>query len=242
MNSEKLRSNILDVGSKFVVTDSTTDSVYGPGTTGFICFVEGRDIDFRNIVYFRAVITRRGKGGKDRIEYGNISTPIFDINHDNMKKIMPGDDRRFFVHIEPATVPTNIRDLDQLDYSAWVVANCCFLKRLDTRSKHVRVWPQSKKSTLNSIESCRGDLSEIISRVDSTNRVSMIEDLRKMLASLTKCNVSYLSKIAAMDVAALRAVSKVSSGDGISVAMKEYQDRLKNLTNAKERLSKTKKA
>ena len=62
-----LKSGVMISGAKFTVSDDSTDGTFGPGTTGFMAFVKGKDKDYSNVFFKRAVITRRGKTGKPRI-------------------------------------------------------------------------------------------------------------------------------------------------------------------------------
>lgn len=137
-----LINSILRPGTKFVVTPDSVDNCYGPGTTGFISFVKGRDNKFPNVVYYEVVIVRRGKTGKQRIEIGEISTPVFNIDQFPDAKVeMPEEKRKFYVNIEKSD-DACVTEMMPINFLGWVASQCQYLTKLNSRVKQPEVWPK----------------------------------------------------------------------------------------------------
>lgn len=136
-----MKSNIVNPGSKFVVSPKTEDTTLGPGTTGFISFVMGRDRDYSNVVHYRTIITRRGKAGKERLESFDLSTPIFDLGDDSIHRIMPDEKRKNYVHLEIEPKQGNLLEFKDIDFLGWGFAYVTFLRKLSAKVKPNNPWP-----------------------------------------------------------------------------------------------------
>lgn len=207
-----LNSQMLNVGTKFVVTEESTDSIYGPGTTGFVSFVKGRDRDYPNVVFLQVVITKRGKTGKDRLDTAEISTPIFDINSEEVKKILPEEKRRYYVHIKVFPVNNYTINMATLDFVAWASAYTQYIYKLGLRAEPLQVWPKDSKNILNEmlvINDTYNENHELIEEKFSSEdfRRDLVMKIRKKESALIQCAKIYTNKITAIE---LRAITDLS--------------------------------
>ena len=144
-----LRSKVFSAGTKFIVSEDTKDTIFGPGTTGFISYINGADRDYPNVIHYRAVITKRGKAGKERLEIGDLSTPVFDLEKEKVVDSLPDQKRKAYVHIEPVNIGPSVANLDTIDFIGWAAANTLYINKLSTKSKYKQVWPGDPNHPLN---------------------------------------------------------------------------------------------
>ena len=206
-----IKSQVFATGTKFTVTDETKDSTFGPGTTGFITYVKGRDQDFGNVIYYRAAIIKRGKTGKERLEMSDISTPVFDLEDENIHHILPDEKRRYYVHIRPLIHPENVMDMEDMDFLAYAFAYSRWVRKLNTRAKHVNAWPNDPASILNSFVRMDEYYSEdgTFAKHEYSNperRDMFIKTIRIMESTLVKCALSYMEKVAEIESQAVRQI------------------------------------
>jgi hypothetical protein len=146
-----LQSNLLEVGAKFVVTDKFKDNTYPPGTMGFICHIKGIDDNYQNVAKVNAVIIRRGKGGKPRLEFSNLLIPIFMVENENFDKILPCGTRKYFVSvIREAESISDVRLTDPLDFLGWATSMAHRIKKMSDSCKHKK-WPEDKANPVRRI-------------------------------------------------------------------------------------------
>jgi hypothetical protein len=219
-DSSILKSSIMNSGAKFTVADDSTDGTYGPGTTGFMAFVKGKDRDFKNVFYLRGVITKRGKSGKDRIDIVEISCPVFDFGAGNklFRKVMPDEKRKYYVHIEPVPFGENLLKMPDLDFMGWAAAQTQFMHKLSGRAQHFSPWPSNPNNVLNRLfhitdywaesqKNCREAFASPGARQDIISR------LRIMESSLVRCALSYLSKVGEIEYFAAKSLFDGWSSD-----------------------------
>lgn len=204
-----LISQIFNTGTKFIVTDDTKDSTFGPGTVGFVSYVKGHDQDYSNVVYINAAVIRRGKTGKKRIDFSEMSTPIFDFKDENLTKVMPEEKRRYYVHIEPVLpYEDRIQKMSDIDFLGWAHSQARYVQKLSTRAKHVAVWPSDSGSILNRIlninenfsEDMDDSLTNAVTREKFSRNIRMLESTLVKSALLYMCKVSELEKRAIADL------------------------------------------
>jgi hypothetical protein len=208
-----INSNIFNTGTKFVVNQRTEDTAIGPGTTGFISYVMGRDRDYSNVVHIQAVVTKRGKAGKERIELCEMSTPIFDIEDDSMKKIMPEEKRKNYVHITPEPRPGRLFDLCDIDFLGWGYAYTKFLRQLSSKAKHINPWPGDGDHILNVLYNIQDyyseDAQETKKRYTTPDKkIELIECVRKLESSLAVCSLLYKVKITQLEYIAVKSIEE----------------------------------
>ncbi len=74
-----LEITTVPCGTGFIVGDGVKNTIFLPGSVGFMKFVLGQDNTNPNIFYYNVVFTRRGKSGKRRFEEKRITAPIFKL-------------------------------------------------------------------------------------------------------------------------------------------------------------------
>lgn len=233
-----IKSQVFATGTKFTVTDETKDSTFGPGTTGFITYVKGRDQDFGNVIYYRAAIIKRGKTGKERLEMSDISTPVFDLEDENIHHILPDEKRRYYVHIRPLIHPENVMDMEDMDFLAYAFAYSRWVRKLNTRAKHVNAWPNDPASILNSFVRMDEYYSEdgTFAKHEYSNperRDMFIKTIRIMESTLVKCALSYMEKVAEIESQAVRQIlscdHKIGDKAALMKTLEFYSNKAKSL-------------
>lgn len=212
--AKTLESQLLRPGTKFVVNGRTEDSTYGPGTTGFVSFVKGFDQDFPNVAYLVCSIIRRGKGGKPRVEKGEISTPIFDLQNKTLSENMPDEKRRFYVHITKHAEIQQIHEMDTVEFLGWAFAMANFVYKLGSTAKHFKPWPSGKKNLLNLLLYAENMWNEsagdTVAKFESPEiRQDFGRRIRLMESTLVKPSLAYMAKLAGLEKSAAQQLSKL---------------------------------
>lgn len=215
--SEHLSSSILSTGNKFIVTDETNDNTFGSGTTGIISYVKGVDIKCPNVVYLCVVILKRGKHGKQRLDIGTISTPIFNFENMGSSKLMVDEKRKYYVYIEPKVSSVyTIYEMDDLDYLGWALSWTGYLYRLSQFTKPFYVWP-SKDTIVGKMVDVHlywNGAPKETANVFCPNkkREDFIKQMRMLEATLTNCSLSYMSKVSNLEIDALNYLGENNYG------------------------------
>lgn len=149
---EFLQSNIFDSGTKFTISDKVKNSSHIPGSMGFIAHLSGLDDSYQNVANISAILIRKGKTGKERLEFCRLKIPIFVVDGENFAKILPTiESRRNFVHIDKETNQyVNLMETTSLDFIGWGTAMANKLKLMSSRCKHSK-WPSSNKDPINKL-------------------------------------------------------------------------------------------
>lgn len=212
-------SQIFNTGTKFNVTEDSVDGTFGPGTTGFISYVKGRDRDYPNVVFIEVTIIKRGKNGKERFDSAEISTPIFDFKNEHIEKYLPSEHRCHYVHIsQHSNMSNNVNQMSDIDYLGWANAYTKYLYKLSCRTGRIPVWPNENENLLNKILY----LSEYF--VEDPNGAKIIytnHDIRKVFvrsiriieSTLIRRCLSYMSKVAQIESNAIMTVLKLTTKD-----------------------------
>ena len=192
-------NNIVRPGTMFKVVKPTKDGVFGIGTTGFIGYVKGQDQDFPNVVFYKVIITRRGKGGKTRLESGEISIPIFVPKCKNLETVLPKIDRKHFVFINTNSnlMPKTILELDNHSFLGWASAWGCFLNKLHTMVKRIKIWPVDSTHILNIIRELPNRFidnpTHTLENCTSQDfRTTTTMEIRLFESTLSRCAIEYL--------------------------------------------------
>jgi hypothetical protein len=245
MKDQALRSSILTTGAKFEVTEDSTDGTYGAGTTGFICYVKGKDRDFTDVWFMRAIITRRGKGGKTRFDEIELSCPVFDLSKENehFVKIMPDEKRKYYVHITPAPTIANLMEYDDVDFIGWAVAYSSFLNKLSGRARHFNPWPQESDHILNKLLNISDYWAEdseycLYNFAATEAREDIIGLIRKMESGLVRCALVYMHRVADIEVSALNFLVKTLPDGAIDIPLKQLSQIVSDYSAKAEALKK----
>lgn len=223
--SKTFFSNMLATGAKFIVDDKTNDTAFGPGTTGFISYVKGTDSDYENVFFAVCSIIRRGKTGKTRMDKGELSMPIFDVESiiekekivdnpviiENIRQIMPNEKRKYYVHIESLSNNRNILEMSQEDYLGWLLAYSMYLKKLSTKAKYLRVWLKDNNivDAATNIPIYWGEDQKNCIEVfcPEEQRLKMITELRRFELTYRQSALSYLKRISEIEKSAVNFIT-----------------------------------
>lgn len=245
MKDQGLQSSILTTGAKFEITEDSVDGTYGAGTTGFICYVKGKDRDFADVWFMRAIITRRGKGGKTRFDEIELSCPVFDLSKENEHfiKIMPDEKRKYYIHITPAPTTSDLMKYDDIDFIGWAVAYSSFLNKLSGRARHFSPWPQESDHILNRLLNISDYWAEdseycLINFARAEARATIIESVRRMESGLVRCALVYMHRVADIEVSALNFLIKTLPDDSINIPSKRLAKVVSDYTTKAEALKK----
>lgn len=232
-----INSNIFNTGTKFIVNEKTSDGSFGPGTTGFISFVRGKDRDFPNVVYYTAINIKRGKSGKERLELIEISTPVFELEDEEMDSIIPDKKRRNFVRISPANMPSSILEMSNIDFLGWAAAYTQCVCKINTKSNRVNAWPKGDGAILNRMLNISSYYQEDPTYTKESyggegSRRDFINRIRMMESTLTKCSLSYMQKVAEIEFTAIRSIldNKVGEAKQVKAAVDEFKRKLDALS------------
>ena len=203
-------------GTKFIVSERSTDGAIGPGTTGVVSNIIGVDSDHKNVAFLTAVITRRGKTGKRRIEFKDISTPIFDFGNDCYSKYLPDEKRKQYVHIESDTqYAVSVLNMSDMDFLSWALAKITLYNKIvTTANQYGNNWPESGDNIINLMyssvkrfnDSPEQTLADLCAKAV---RISFMEEFRKLEASLVKGFALYMYRVSAMESVALEEISSL---------------------------------
>jgi hypothetical protein len=240
MAAEVLKSQIFQTGTKFVVSPESEDSVLGAGSVGFMSYVKGRDQDYGNVVYLSFVNTQRGKSGKPRLEAQDLSTPVFILDDKERNSILPDTKRKLFVAgIEPVEFKTNtVMDMTDMDFLGWAFASVRFLRKLNTRSRRISAWPE-EDVLLDGFVRLDQHFTEDpdFTRQNFTNpgmRKAFVEKIRVIESTLTKCSLSYASRVAEIEEHAAKTIRssklKIASEKVITNTLQFYGNKRKGLS------------
>lgn len=203
---ELLSSNILSTGNKFVVAKKTVDGTFRAGTTGIISYIEGIDTECANVVFLLAVILKRGKTGKQRIDLEKISTPIFNFKKMDSVSIMPNKERKRYIYTEPThKIYRNIHDMGNLEYLGWAFAWVLYLQKLSKCTKPFCIWPKKENHILNRMLKISSFWEENADYViedfcNKKKRESFTKNMRIIESTLSQCSLSYMVKVAESEV------------------------------------------
>jgi len=129
-------------GTPFDINSLIKDSVFVPGTRGFISLIQGPDYKNPNIVFLKSVVVRRGVGGKDRINSNVLLCPIFKSDTIKDKSIMfpkESDEVEYKYLVDLDEAPTkmlgDVTDkeyIGHIDFMGWLLSKALLLKALDS--------------------------------------------------------------------------------------------------------------
>lgn len=129
-------------GTPFDINSGIKDSVFMPGTRGFVSFIQGPDYKNPNIVFLKSVVVRRGVGGKDRLNSNVLLCPVFKSKEIKDKSIMfPKEsdevEYKYLVDLDEIR-PERLGDvtdkayMPHIDFMGWLLSKSLLLKALDS--------------------------------------------------------------------------------------------------------------
>lgn len=205
---EILQHCLFNTGVRFTVTPDVKETTFAPGSVGFMSFVKEADHDYQNVAYITAVIVRRGKGGKARVNANGLSIPVFNdermLKHDNYLPL----GRRYYVHVEKMPLDEkHLLDLDDLSFVGWACAQAKYLNHLIlnvTRPKAKKLWPGKNNNSplvhaFNFPDYFDAEKDEVFEKYATKEfRSTFIEEARRMESYLAKCVLLHQKSIASI--------------------------------------------
>lgn len=146
-----LETTICDPGTYFTISDAIKDGTFIPGSAGFMSMILGPECTCPNVMFYKTIIIRKGKRGKDRFEQAMLLAPIFKlpgVSHDFL--IPENDGRKYLVDMQIRREPLSLEsefnvnngalnfveeDLGINGFVGCLKAKTLFLKELDNITK-----------------------------------------------------------------------------------------------------------
>ena len=242
-----ISSNILSTGNKFIVTDKISDSTFGHRTIGITSYVKGIDTSCANVVYIHAIILKRGKQGKHRLDIESLSLPIFNFETMSSSIIMPDKKRKYYVNTEPhITNLCTIYNMTNLDYLGWALSWACYLNQLSQYTKPFNIWPTKHKNIMNKMfrasdywQEDSACLSDVYGALDK--RTEFIKQMRIMEMTLTARSLTYMLKVAKLETQAIKYLiahnhkTKIEDKKRLETTYKFFMKKYTNLKLLKEK-------
>ena len=200
---EMNKIGLLSPGTKFIVLDNPKEGAFPPGTIGFMGPLLGHDPRKPLTCSAEAIIVRRGKTGKDRLDFCNMSLPTFFNSElqENEKylKILPLG-AKYYVHIKPMPTENSLMSMSEIDLAGWSAAYCKHIQTLIGYSSHGYNWPEDKSDPMNISNHLRqrwdNDPAALIQLYSSPEfKENLVTTLRRAETSLIRCNVSHQFRI-----------------------------------------------
>jgi len=220
-DKEILSSRLLEPCSMFKVTDAVKDTLFPPGTLGFISFVRGTDDSYQNLAKVSAIMIRKGKSGKQRILNGSLFLPIFHIDHEGFNKLMPDEgSKKGYVQIEPDLPPTvDLMALSPMAFLGYAVALSKRIKFMSEKCRHKK-WPEAKSHPVNILKrmpDCFEENPEGYTQEYSKAefRDSFVKEARRMASSLTRVQIQLDSVRADVEINAAEFLLFTNKGEFI---------------------------
>lgn len=235
---KEVHSTITNPGTPFVLGEKVKNKTFLPGSEGYLSYVLGPDHSNPNIVFHKAIITRRGKNGKTRMDSGVFLSPIFVLPESCNELMAEKEEKKHFVDLIVNTenpVMYNLssnQTLDDLSFVASILARGLFVKTLDKvlykddnlivqkiglrEFKEVYIWPKKKSDSLlkKLVEEVQNmfipeDLTPIGHHFCSkVVRTNIMEELKLLESFLVIPKLEYQRQTDIMSLAALDYINK----------------------------------
>lgn len=232
-DKEFLTSKLLEPGAMFKVTDTIKDTVYQPGSLGFISFIIGIDDSYQNLAKIRAITVRKGKGGKDRIMSSNLFIPIFYVDHEGFKKLLPGEgSKKGYIQIKRhIPMAVNVMTLDSLSFVGQAVALSQRIRHMSEQCRHKK-WPEGKNHPVNAMRRLPDYFEEdppaLLEKFSSDGfRESFILEARRMSSSLVRMQIQLDMTRADVEINAAEFLIFTNKGEFIPKDAKEKENEYK---------------
>lgn len=220
----QLECNVQRCGTPFKVTDDFKDTTFGPGSMGLLSYMMGPDNNNPNVVFQQVVTTRRGKGGKPRINKSVILCPIFKVPGIPHELLYPkAGDTKYFVNIDASVGVTDLilneNEAISDEYMSWLLTRAMLTQELDKvvyppdhrimasaglqgGGRGSGIWPKDKLDVLKkfaqNVERWHSDgMTDVIAEEFGSfeTRLSMLQQLKKVEASLIIPRLEYHRRI-----------------------------------------------
>lgn len=230
MAKEVIQSYLYETGAKFIVLDTSKDKTYSPGSTGFVSYIKSLDDNYQDVAKVSVVITRRGKGGKPRLEKIIAYQPIFIFEGENFAKLLPTEgSRKYYMDIGRDSDPiVDINDMSGLDFLGWAAAMAEKLKRMSENCKHRR-WPEDKGHPVNRAswitERFNEDPDRFLTEYGDNKdfRTEFVKAFREMNSAMARIHLEFDLKKIAVEVNAAEFLVFTNKGEFIP---KDAEDKI----------------
>jgi hypothetical protein len=200
--------SLLEPGRPFLVSDFVKECSYGVGSKGYISIISGGHETYQNVAKIITIMTRKGKGGKPRLDKTEFCVPIFLYfeTEENFRKIMPANgDLRNYTSIDSEEAEGEVTDLlkiPTIEFIGWASAMITHLHHISNKARY-GTWPEDQAHPLNRFRRMPEIYNDDKERFDEVysnkdQRISVIEQIRKADASLFKIKMG--SKLKYLDV------------------------------------------
>jgi hypothetical protein len=160
----------------------------------------------------------------------------------NSSTIMPKSEKKYYVDTEPCPSSLyTIYDMSDLNYLGWALAWTSYLNQLSRYTKPFSIWPIKHKNIMNKMlnasEYWQEDSIYLSETYGATNkREKFIKQMRIMELTLTTCSLSYMIKIAKIEVNAIKYLishncgkTKVGNKNKLSATYEFFMKKYTNL-------------
>lgn len=225
---EIITSQLLEAGAKFIVSDESQDSTITPGSCGFMCMLSGVDNTYQNVARISAMMTRRGKGGKARVDYNKLTVPILlpeiekKEHRENFTKLMPDEKKKYHVLIERASEPyTDLMQVSDLDFIGYAASMSHRLLKMSQRCKHSK-WPEEKANPVRVMASMHERFNEdpdrFLEQYGSSPgfRSAFIDEMRRMSSAMARIQLIMDKERVEVEQHAAEFLKYVNSGEFIA--------------------------
>ena len=144
---ERFESRLLRPLHKFEV-EYSEHNLLPVGTIGYIIMSQPELID-GVIILQDVLITRKGKTGKNRLDCGNVFSPVFFSEKHNVGTNI--NHRNKFAVLKDISSCKNLLSLNKLEFLEWAYVVHNYLKKIVNGIPGATLWPNLKKNPLNTI-------------------------------------------------------------------------------------------
>jgi len=222
-------------GTPFIVNDFVKDCSVGVGSRGFLSVIHGIHDTYQNLAKITSVITRKGKGGKPRLEKHEFCIPIFIYfeNEENFRKLMPTvGDVRVYTSIERETEEEEMLDIAKvptIDFLGWASAMVINLRHVSGKNRY-GTWPEDQAHPLNRFQRMPELYNEDKERFEEQYkekpaRQLVVDAIRRMDSALCKMKVGHSLRTFDITLNAAEFLVYVNRGDFIPA---EQEDKTNN--------------
>jgi hypothetical protein len=255
--SINIRSNIGQAGTEFSVVDGKGNNSLLTGTKGMTSFVLGSDHGCSNVLFQNCLVSRRGKGGKDRMEQVSLISPLIDIEGVPIDVLIPNIDKyKQLVLIETLTEDRPVLSMSDNDCINWLYTNFMFLKTLSDAKinknsrlygklpihpdKMIRLWRIEDGNELmmsfmeNIVELFDSGSEEDIEYINHnylSNKVNLVALARNLYHRNTLVHMDYMIKVLMLEINAMEYIMKNISAKKDSINELDIDELFSELKN-----------
>ena len=195
----------LQPGERFEVEDTPKCNAFPPGTKGFVIsynLINSR----KRYATINAIITRKGKSGKERLTPASLSVDYF--KDDDVRKTLghPIDDKKYGVSLSfPEKTEAglfDVRNISSLDFIGWAACKVKFLSMVNKMYKTNNQFLRNTDSLLHFVSRItEGNLFDENSEAnkiffeDQARRAELVDGLRLTEAQMARSILRYFNHV-----------------------------------------------